>query len=110
MNITRCTVYSEILVKYSYHLFLFLDITLSSLHSHFAHRTAANMVLGPAGPMSGYQSHVRAENRPRQSDVNVERVDNDDEKRLRSQPKVKRKKRKNMITANLSGTRYDVSK
>lgn len=68
------------------------------------------MVLGPGGASSGYQAH-RAENRPRQqADVQVDRMDPEEEKRLRAQPKAKRKKRKSMITANLSGTRYDVSK
>ncbi|XP_045158569.1 tubulin polyglutamylase TTLL7-like [Mercenaria mercenaria] len=84
------------------------DITLSSLHSHYSRRTSANMVLGPGGPSSGYQSHVRPENRQRQTDMTMERMDYDDDKRQRSQAKTKRKKRRNMITANLSGTRYDV--
>lgn len=89
-------------------LCLFLaDITLSSLHSHYSHRTSANMVLGPGGPSSGYQSHARPENRHQSSDVSM---DYDQDKRLRTQSKAKRKRRRNMITANLSGTRYEVSK
>ncbi|KAL4235786.1 Tubulin polyglutamylase ttll7 [Mactra antiquata] len=69
------------------------------------------MVLGPSGAANGYQSH-QTENRLRQqqlqADVHVDRMETEEEKRLRAQPKAKRKKRRNMITANLSGTRYDV--
>lgn len=90
-------------------LLCFSDITLSSLHSHFAHRTSANMVLGPAGPSSGFRSHLQDE-RHHRSEFHPDRNDLDDERRLRGQPKAKRKRRRNMITANLSGTRYEVSK
>jgi len=67
------------------------------------------MVLGPAGPATGYRSHLLEEKSHRQ-EFQPERADLDEERRLRGQPKAKRKRRRNMITANLSGTRYEVSK
>ena len=89
------------------------DVTLSTLHSHYAHRTSANLVLGPAGPGSAYRSHRQEDLNPLanlKTESQRERYDHEEEKRPRSQPKTKRKKRRNMITANLSGTRYEVSK
>lgn len=83
------------------------DLSLSSLHSHFSKRSSANMVLGPGGAATGYQSHTRPENRQR-SEVVMERIDREEDRRQRVQPKTKRRRKRNMITANLSGTRYEV--
>lgn len=66
-------------------------------------------MLGPGGPASGYRSHVQEE-RQQRHELHLDRTDLDEDKRLKNQPKAKRKRRRNMITANLSGTRYEVSK
>ena len=67
------------------------------------------MVLGPGGMASGYKSH-RNEERLMNKDVHVERIDREveEQRRLKSQQRSRKKKRRNMISANLSGTRYEV--
>ena len=86
-------------------------MTLSSLHSHYSHRTAAHMVLGPGGMSSGYKSH-RNEDKLINNDVHVERINREveEQRRLKSQQRSRKKKKRNMISANLSGTRYEVGK
>lgn len=95
------------------------DITLSSLHSHYSHRTAANMVLGPGGMSAGLKSHrneeagfksQRVDDRLLNNDIHVERINREveEQRRLKSQQRSRRKKKRSMISANLSGTRYEV--
>ncbi|XP_052777435.1 tubulin polyglutamylase TTLL7-like isoform X2 [Mya arenaria] len=81
-------------------------ITLSSL---YARRTPLGTGLGTTGSTNHRTQPVNERGDTHRHDA--DKVDQnilDEERRLRNQPKAKRKRRKNMITANLNGTRYDV--
>ncbi|WAR24816.1 TTLL7-like protein [Mya arenaria] len=83
-----------------------LNITLSSL---YARRTPLGTGLGTTGSTNHRTQPVNERGDTHRHDA--DKVDQnilDEERRLRNQPKAKRKRRKNMITANLNGTRYDV--
>ena len=99
---------------------MFTDITLSSL---YARRTPT--VPGNVGAISARQNSTgnivdRMAAQRGEGDYGLRGVDRDvdsnvleEDRRLRNQQqnqKAKKKRRKNMITANLNGTRYDVSK
>ena len=79
------------------------------------------MVLGPGGMSAGLKSHrneeagfksQRADDRLLNNDIHVERINRqvDEQRQLKSQQRSRRKKKRSLISANLSGTRYDIGK
>ena len=69
------------------------------------------MVLGPGGMSTGFKSH-RNEEQQINKDVHVERINREveEQRRLKAKQRSGKKKKRNLISANLSGTRYEVGK
>ena len=80
------------------------------------------MVLGPGGMAAGLKSHrseeagfksQRPEDRLLNNDIHVERINRqvEEQRQLKTQqPRSRRKKKRSLISANLSGTRYEIGK